>query len=326
MTEFNLDLNEFELPEKPTLDEALEALQSYDQGVPNSAIVYGLSDLNPRQIISLKPIWDALTTESRVGILNALLDASENDVELNYESVGIIAIEDSKPAVRKAAISLMWEVYDFQLMERLIRLLENDESVEVRAEAAKSLGRFILAGELGDLGETEVMKAQDSVVQVLNDELEDVEVRRRALEAISNSSHEIVPESILDAYNSGVRVMQVSAIFAMGRSCDVQWSSTVLRELGSADPEIQYESARAAGELQLEEAVPNLIRLWAENDPEIQEVVIWSLGEIGTKEAIRVLQNIQEDLEESGDSDFAEAVDDALGNAELMSGKTYLFD
>lgn len=326
MADFDMDSNEFEMPEKPTLEEALEALNNYDHGVLNAAIVYGLSDLSPKQIITLKPVWDALAPEVRTEILSALLDSSENNIELNYDSLSIIALEDAASTVRKAAIALMWENDDVQLMDRLIDLAENDVAIEVRAEAAKALGRFILAGELGNIAENLADKAQESVIQLLNDELEDVEVRRRALESISNSSHAIVPEAIRDAYDSGLRAMQVSAIFAMGRSCDQQWSSTVLNELGSSDPEIQYESARAAGELQLEEAVPDLIRFWGENDPEIREVVIWSLGEIGTKEAVRTLQNIQDDLEESGNDDFAEAVDDALGNAELMRGKTYLLD
>ena len=142
-----------------------------------------------------------------------------------------------------------------------------------------------MVGELGDLPEAQIIPVQDAVIDVLNNVAEDIDVRRRALEAISNSSHEILEDAIRDAYDHADRRMQISAVYAMGRSFDEQWIDTVLRELDSDDEEMRYEAARAAGELEIEQAVQSLTRLALDDDREIKEVAIWSLGEIASKEA-----------------------------------------
>jgi HEAT repeat protein len=166
----------------------------------------------------------------------------------------------------------------------------------------------------------------EAVVNVLTNLDEDIDVRRRALEAISNSSLEIVDEAIQEAYSGDERRMQVSAVFAMGRSCDPQWSDFVLRELTSDDPEMRYEAARAAGELEIAEAVPHLTRLGLDSDREIQDMAIWSLGEIGGREALRILNAMAQDAEQNGDRDLREAIDDAIATANLASGSLTLLD
>jgi HEAT repeat protein len=175
---------------------------------------------------------------------------------------------------------------------------------------------------LGDLPERETIRAQEAAIKLLNDEAEPVEVRRRALEAIANCSHELVEPAISTAYRGDNHSMQVSALFAMGRSCDtVRWSKTVLKELNSSDPEMRFEAARAAGELEIAEAIPVLARLAEGNDREIKEVAIWSLGEIGGKKAMKVLGRLADEAEAANDDELLTVIDDALGNASLVDGE-----
>src|SRR5690606_16320889 len=119
------------------------------------------------------------------------------------------------------------------------------------------------------------IRAQSAVIDVLNNAAEDIDVRRRALEAIANCGHEIVVGAINEAVENPDRRMQISAVFAMGRTCDTRWSDHVLRQLEDDDPEMRYEAARAAGELELEDAVVHLTRLALDDDREIQLVAIW---------------------------------------------------
>jgi HEAT repeat protein len=209
-------------------------------------------------------------------------------------------------------------------MMRLIDVAQWDEDRNVRAAATSALGRFILQGELGEFPEYEAVKAQDTAIAILNNNDEEVEVRRRALEAIANSSHEIVEGAIKEAYEGHEHMMRVSAIFAMGRSCDEQWSEEVMHELDSADAEMRYEAARAAGELMLLDAVPALTRMVFENDRELQDTAIWSLGEIGGKEATRVLTTLIVAAREADDEDLIEAIEDALASASLGGSDLYL--
>jgi len=60
----------------------------------------------------------------------------------------------------------------------------------------------------------------------------------------------------------------------------------IMEELSSDDPELRFEAARAAGELELRPALPRLVSNWPMRmTARIQEMAIWALGEIGGKVA-----------------------------------------
>jgi HEAT repeat protein len=306
----------------PDLETTLTAMRDSD-GTVNSTIYYGLSGLEHADIVQLALTWDALDPVYRRKILQELLDAAEANVELDYSALGAYALVDADPGVREAAVELLWEDESVALMDKLIDMAQVDDAIEVRAAAASALGRFILLGELGDLPETETARAQDAAVRILNSGSEDIDVRRRALEAISNCGHEIVEGAIREAYDHPDRRMNASAVFAMGRTYDDQWSEFVLQQLDSEDAEMRYEAARAAGELEIEEAVRPLTRLALDDDREIKEVAIWSLGEIGGKEATRVLERLLTEAKRTKDEELLETVEDALATAQ-MGGSLYL--
>jgi HEAT repeat protein len=311
--------------QEPTLEEVLQILPSVENGVIPAKVQYGLSGLEANTIIQLKPVWSKLTPEFRRRLLLELAETSEVNFELDYHELGLFGLQDEDGHVRSAAIELLWLDESLEFMSKLIDLSQWDEDFQVRAAAASALGRFILLGEYEEIPDREATKVQDAVINLLTNEQEELEVRRRALEAISNSSHEIVPGAILEAYEDPERMMRVSSIFAMGRSCDERWNDFVLKEMNSQDDDIRYEAARAAGELGLEEAVVALGTMATQDDREIQEAAVWSLGEIGGREALRILSALASDVEETDDDDFLEAIEDAISNATLL-GEMMDFD
>jgi hypothetical protein len=319
------DENTDSVREQPDLDTTLDALKSNVEGTANATVFYGLSGLSASQIPRVQEVWVTLPADYRHKLLQQMVDISETNFELDYRLIGMLALEDDDPAVRTGAVELLWEDDSLEMMDRLIDLAQWDESVQVRAASASALGRFILAGELGDLPETETIRAQDVVVTLLTSEDEDVEVRRRALESIANCGHEIVQEAIDEAYQSDDPRMQASAVFAMGRTYDNRWNDVVLREIDSVDPAIRYEAARASGELEIEEAVPHLARLAQGPDREIKAVAIWSLGEIGGSYAMKILGALADEAEHDEDDDLLEAIEEAIGNASL-AGRDFDFD
>jgi HEAT repeat protein len=312
------DENENTTREKPTLEDVLQILPSVENEVIPAKVHYGLSGLEPGEITSLKPVWSKLAPEFRRKLLLELAETSELNFELDYRELGLFSLQDEDGAVRAAAIELLWLDESLEFMSKLIDLSQWDEDFGVRAAAASSLGRFILLGEYEEISEGEAVRAQDAVINLLTNEQEELEVRRRALEAISNSSHEIVPGAIQEAYEDPERLMQVSSIFAMGRSYDQRWRDIVLKEMNSQDDDIRYEAARAAGELQLQEAVMGLGAMATQDDREIQEAAVWSLGEIGGREALRILSALAEDVGETDDDHFLESIEDAMSNATLL--------
>ncbi|MFW5696220.1 MAG: HEAT repeat domain-containing protein [Phototrophicaceae bacterium] len=305
--------------EKPGLDAVREALTTEPGPRPDPTIIYGVSGLSREQVDQLRSTWEQVVPAARRKIMRQLVEASENMFQLDYRAFAIFGLGDPDPGVREAAIDALWEDQSLEVMNLLIGIVRQDDNREVRAAAMSGLSEFILLGELGDLPDTETQRAQDLAAAVWQDEAEDVAVRRRALEAIANCSNPMVPGAIEDAYNSPHQEMRISAIFAMGRTYDDRWSDTVLEEIESEDPAMRYEAARAAGELSLVEAVPSLAQLTLEPDREIVEVAVWSLGEIGGKSAVRVLEVLAEKAEEEDDDLLLQAIDDALGNATLVS-------
>jgi hypothetical protein len=309
---------------QPTLAETLEALKTGEDGAISATVFYGLSDLSAEDLPQLKLVWDGLDADYRSKVMRRLVDVSEANFELDYRTIGLFGLGDPDAEVRQAAIDVLWEDQSLTLMSRLIDRALRDESADVRASAASALGRFILLGELGDLPERETVRAQDAVISLLNNNKEQVEVRRRALEAIANCSHEMVESAISQAYESTEHPMQVSSLFAMGRSCDNErWSKIVLKELQSTDAEMRFEAARAAGELELSDALPLLARLVEGNDREIKEVAIWSLGEIGGKKAMKILNRLADQAEVEDDDEMLAVIEDAMGNASLVDGELF---
>ncbi len=322
LDDFNLDDYDEEIRQRPELAETLAALTVSDSSIgrPPTTVFYGLSSLTSDEAAEVAPVWASLSAAHRRRVMRGLVETGEADIEMDYRSIGLLALDDPDPVVRETAIEVLWEDESLELMSRLVTLARHDEVREVRAAAVSALGRFILAGELEDIEQKLTLPAQEAALHLLTSPEEDVIVVRRALEAISNCGHAIVPQAIEQAYRNADRLMRVSAVFAMGRSCDSRWADIVLEEIESPDPEMRYEAARAAGQLELKAAVPKLAQLVLDDDREVLLAAVGALGEIGGKKAMRVLEHLLERAEELEDEDLILAVEDAIGNAALMSG------
>lgn len=306
-----------------SFEQALHMLIETNDVVPDEDLLVGLSDLGPEQMSLLEPVWHKLSNSYRKLLLQMLVDYNESHFETNFEAIAVCALADENPAVRAAAIELLQESDSLDIMHRLIHLASEDPNESVRAEATRGLGQFILSGELDNRVPARGDAAWEQAYALWNDTTQPHEIRCAALEALSNSSRAEVLSAIDHAYDSGDSTMRLSAVIAMGHSCDLHWESIVVEELESLDPQMRAAAARAAGELQSEMAVPMLGHL-LEGDRDDQEVAIWALGEIGTREAIRLLRALEEQSED--DEDLLEMIDEALANASIAGGPFGLLD
>ena len=267
----------------------LDELREEDRK-PDQISLYYLSNLGAEEAERVRQVWTELPTDLRAELTSWLVELAEADFTLNFSAIFRIAMEDDDAGVREAAIEGLWEDEDVRLVPRLTRHLLEDESAGVRAAAAKSLGRFILLGELRKIRPEPHQVAYEALVEANQARDEDTEVQRRALESLAYVSDETVIASIREAYASPIEKMRISAIFAMGRSADTRWEQEVQQELFSTDPEMRYEAARACGELQISEAVSMLEELTEDADIEVQQAAIWALGQIGGDRAREILE------------------------------------
>lgn len=321
------DGDELGRPDPVTVPEMLESLANIEEsGILPAGVVYSLADLDGSDFDAFMAGWAQIPANKRVRTVRTLGELCESNYDLSYEHLAYAFFEDENAEVRANAIDLLWFDTTERLFYRLMRMADEPSPI-VRAAALSALGRFIYEAEMEEFNLALADKARDYAIDRFYDYMEDINVRRRALEAVSQGTHEAVNDMIKEAYDSPEKDMQVSAVFAMGASCDDKWSKPVLIELDSESPEMRFEAARAAGSLALEEAVPMLIHLANEPDYEVKVQSILALGEIGTNEAKRALSNIAEAASEAEDEDLVELAEEALELASLMGGLTLpMFD
>jgi len=280
------------------------------------SLLFNLSSPSREDMIVFDHYWPKIPTHHRQRIIRFLAEIAEESFQADFRAIFRYCLEDADPQVRADAIDGLWEDEDPALITRLVQLMQDDAAVIVRASAATALAKYVLQAELDRLGEGQANFVRQALLQVIRDPREDLEVRRRAVESIAYHSSEEVRGIIEAAYHDPEPRMQVSAIFAMGRSADPYWTSSVIAELSSPDPERRYEAARASGELQARRAVEHLIRLIEDPDREVQEVAIWALGQIGGQEARRALEACCD----HGDEFIREAAEEALAELEFAEG------
>ena len=296
---------------------ALDVLRDPDAPFAAEAI-YSLSDLDGEHLQSFRALWSQLPAQRRRDLIMRLVDTAETNFELDFSTIIHPALEDTDDEVRKTAVEGILEDSPPRIIERVMGIAQNDPIAEVRAAAAATLGQFVLLGELGKLPSHLNLRLQDTVLALHNNLNEDIDVRRRALEAIANCGREGVLDLIREAYYHDELPMRVSAVFAMGRSCDEVWEPQILDELTSEYPAMRYEAARAAGELELRRALPRLADLAYEGDREIQEIAIWAMGEIGGSAADHLLNELAALADETGDDELSDTVEEAQSAASLV--------
>jgi len=263
---------------------------SNDNPLKNS-LLYQLSQMDEERQSYFKTSWPKIAPQRRREIMQALVEIGEHNFEVVFTPVFKLGLEDTEAEVRAAAIHGLWEEENPAFMRRFIQLLEQDSSPEVRPAAAIALGRFVYLGEVDQLDIAQADLAKNSLLAVIYRKDEPLEVRRRAVESVAYSSDEAINRIIEAAYYDEAELMQISAIFAMGRSADHRWLPRILTELDSSVAAMRFEAARACGELEASKAVTKLIQLINEDeDLEVQEMAIWALGHIGGNEARHALE------------------------------------
>ena len=284
----------------------------------NTRYLYLLSAMTREQLAYFQEVWPSIEAGRRRLVIQSLVELTELSFEVNFDPIFLVALGDGDSEVRVAAIEGLWENEDQALIGPLVHLLRADEASGVRAAAAVALARFVLLGELEKIDRAPSMLAEQALLETLHSAEEDLEVRRRTVEAISYSGEAGVREIIEAAYYDEDEKMQTSALFAMGRSADPYWRKLLVQELENPDPELRFEAARACGELENELAISRLIPMsMSDPDREVQQAAVSALGRIGGREAREALEAFYESEDEVLSVAAAEALDgmDVLGES-----------
>jgi HEAT repeat protein len=302
---------------EPSFDEVIAALR--DESTPFPArYLYRLSGIEGEELGLFSRIWPILSATRRLGILEDLETLADSNTVMHFDAVNRVALGDEDARVRLTAVRSLWPSEQPAMVPQLFELLDNDENPEVRAQAAAALGRFVYLGEVGKIPEATLKQIEDKLLKALDSDKNDL-VERRALESLGYSSRPEVPNLIEDAYESDDDEWIASALFAMGRSADDRWAPLVIERLDDSTIELSREAARAAGELELEEALPALINLLQDEDSELRLAAAWSLSQIGGNGVADALDELLERTEDEDEIDLIENAIDNLAYTQEMS-------
>lgn len=296
-------------PAEIPFQELLDAL--LDESTPfHPRYLYRLSDLSHDDFDRFQETWPRVPLWRRQALMEDVEELGENNYLLSFDALARLALLDENAKVRAHAVRTLWEYEDDELIPVFLDLLERDADAEVRSAAATGLGKYIFLREIEEIDQDTFRRIEDILLRVVAGS-DEIEVRRHALESLGYSSREEVPVLILAAYETENKDWLASALFAMGRSANEAWETHVIDMFDHTIPDIRMEAARAAGELELEEAVDPLIELLDDADQDVRFAAAWSLSRIGGEGVREILEEMQESAEDEEEVDFLE---DALEN------------
>lgn len=287
----------------------IDALLDSGKPFPKKYLPF-FSDIDSASLQLLLDAWPRVSLTRKRTLLEDLDQLLVEDSLVSFDDLARALLTDLDAPVRAGATRLLAECGDQKLLPLYEKIIAGDPSPEVRAEAAHSLGFFVALGELEQISEAALRRAEESLLAAARDD--NVEVRRRALESLGFSAREEVPALIEAALRRESSDWRVSALIAMGRSSDERWAEPVIRMLLSEDRDVRLEAARAAGELSSPAArLPLLRMLEEETDPEIFSAIVWSLSQVGGEDVRVYLENL---LDQTDDDDEIDFIEDALAN------------
>jgi HEAT repeat protein len=246
-------------------------------------------------------------------LLEDLEQFEDANTLMSFNRIFRLALKDEDALVRIVAIRALWNYEEPDLIPTFMDMLTNDSNVDVRAQAASGLGRFIFLSELEQLSPNNVMPIEEKLFAIMDSDEEET-LRLRALESLAFSSRDSVSDLIEEAYQFGDENWVVSSLLAMGRSANEDWAPKVLDKLDDPIHMVRLEAVRAAGDLGLDEAVPALLYLLEVDDFELVLAAAWSLSEMGGEGVRDAIENLLLELE---DEDEIDLIEDALENLTL---------
>lgn len=265
------------------------ALDAFGAGDVQPERVRALSDLSRSQRSRLGRQWPGWSTHDRRSIARTMDELQRSNVDLLFGRAYRVALSDPDPIVRQLAVAGLWEDTASDLRETMVGLLHDDPSPDVRAEAARALGRFAdRANEEDD--DDAASFVRDALCTVAADARTHEVIRNQALASLGVFGGEDVAALIRAAYESDEPAEVTAAVTAMGRSRRAEWLQDVTAMLGDDDDEVRAAAASACGSIGDSVAVGDLAQAALDPVTTVRVAALNALASIGGRAATRVIE------------------------------------
>lgn len=269
----------------------LDALMDIGQPLPKEYL-RTFSDISRSDLKAIRKNWEDIPAERKITLLTDLAVLMKEDTLILCDEFGKFALEDNNPTIRSRAIELLWECEEPNLARKYLNLLQHDPSIEVRIASASALGKFLLLGELDEIREDLSKTIMNTLLKIYQSGISE-QLDLEILKSIGYSGDPRIIKKISDAFKRNSRDWQLAAIIAMGRSADPRWESEILNHIHDTHLPTQVAAIRAAGELNLKAARPELLEIFErvpEEDSLLYEIIL-ALSKLGGSEARDALEN-----------------------------------
>lgn len=272
------------------LDEFLNQLPEDDDANVNYASLPELSRLSGPEAEEFGELWLEWTSARVLDMLERMVALCEEQPDVEFEVIYKQGLKHPTADVRVASLKGLEESDDRALVRPLCEILKTDSEPEVRAAAAIPLAYLAAIAETGKLSERYKTTIEETLYSVLDDERELMDVKLKALEAVSVFGGDRLTPHIEAAWASGNISARQSSIFAMGRTSDPKWVDRVIPDLEHDAASVRYEAAMAMGELADEEHLKSMDAPLDDADLTVQLAAISAVERIGGDVAKSKLQ------------------------------------
>ncbi len=295
-----------------TLEKFILDLKDESRPLKHAALVR-LSSLTGEEFGDFRTEWISFTETRRFQIIEKLVDLVEDNIEVDCSILFRMGLADTSDSVREYAVKGLWETDDRVIIRPLINMIKKDPSSKVRIATATLLLKFSELAQQGKLLSRDEERIRNVLLEIVGDEEEEIDVRRRAIEALGCFSSEEIEGILQEAYDSDSLRMKQSAIYAMGRSSDDRWLPFLISDMKDEDASIRYEAVNACGYLGDENLVPSIIDMTEDEDVQVQVAAVQALGNIGGSLAKQALMRTLN----TGDQSLEEAAEEALSTIDF---------
>lgn len=233
-------------------------------------------------------------------------------------------LSDEDPEIRMAAAHA---AADLTHVDTLVRLLLDqlaDESDEaVKAAVCSSLGGLLdpIDIELDEMEANLIELVYQSLLQLIQNAEEPLEVRRRALEAVSGMAEAkpVVCGLIEQFFAMTEDEARISAVFAMGRSMLFdQWTPHIAGALDNPNDGVLREALWTAGELEMVELTSRIQELTESDSAAVRTAALLAYAKVAAVEDVYcLLQQLEQD-DDPAYSEIGEEMETVLEERELL--------
>lgn len=271
-----------------------------------------LSDLNAERAARLRMVLAELAAEPRAAFYQGMHKSCMNYFEYDFTPIAKIGIEDPDGAIRAASIHVLGFEDSREIGSLILQKALEDPDERTQIAAIEILGQYMYESAIENRIPVSKGKLHETLEKLI--ENKNKAIRRAAVVSYAISEKERVKE-IISGYLAGTdREELIAGLTAVRHALGEDWDESVLELMRHEDEDVSIEAIRAAGALQMKEALPALYEILSRFDrisPDLLITAAEAVAEIGDEGSLDVLETLGEAVVDM-DSEITDAIDDCI--------------